>query len=76
MTLKEHFKTAPKNATYKSKTIQNELINIIVDKIQQHIVDQIKDRGGRFSISADEVRDISNQEQQAVNLRCFDKSGR
>ena len=76
VTLKEHFKTAPKNATYKSKTIYNELINIIGDKIQQHIVDQIKDGGGWFSISADEVRDISNQEQLAVILRYVDKSGR
>ena len=48
-------------------------MNIIGDKIQQHIVDQIKDYEGWFSISADEVRDISNQEQLAVILRYVDK---
>ena len=48
-------------------------MNIIGDKIQQHIVDQIKDCEGWFSISADEVRDISNQEQLAVILRYVDK---
>ena len=60
VTLKEHFKTAPKKVTHKSKTIQNELIIIIRDKIQQHMIDQIKNCGGWFSISANEVGDISN----------------
>ena len=76
MTLKEYFKTAHKKATYKSKALQNELIIIIGDKIQQLTIDQIKDCGGWFSISANEVGDISIQVLLAVILRYVDMSGR
>jgi hypothetical protein len=36
--LQEHFKNAPSNATYISKTTQNEVISIIGDSIQRSIV--------------------------------------
>ena len=39
--LKEHFETAPKNATYSSKTIQNEMIFCFGKYIRQAIVDEI-----------------------------------
>ena len=74
--LEEHLKSAPKNATYKSKTIQNELVQIIGDYIQKKIVQDINESGGYFSVSADEVRDTSNKEQLAVTLRFLDLSGK
>lgn len=75
VSLQDHFSNAPKNATYKSKRIQNELIEIIGDSILKHIVKEIKEAGGWFSVSADEVRDISNKEQLAVTVRYVDKKG-
>ena len=43
--------------------------------ILQHITKEIKDCGGWFSLSADEVLDIANQEQLAVILRYVDRKG-
>lgn len=40
--LADHFKHAPKNATYTSKTIQNDLIGIIGDHIRDKILKEIK----------------------------------
>ena len=37
--LKEHFETAPKNAKYNSKTIQNEIINSIGGFITDEIIE-------------------------------------
>ena len=33
--LADHVKNAPKNATYRSKTVQNELINISAEQIKK-----------------------------------------
>ncbi len=74
--LKAHCERAPKNATYKSKTTQNELINIIGDIILKRIVADINQSGGWYSVSADEVRDTSNKEQLAVTLRFCDANGK
>jgi len=60
--LKKHFESAPKNATYKSKTIQNELIDLCGQQIRSNIVDRVKECGF-FSIMADEVQDSGNHEQ-------------
>ena len=73
--LEQHFRSAPKNATYRSKTVQNELIDVIASIIREQIVKDIRDSGGMYSISADEVRDISNKEQLAVCLRFVDMKG-
>jgi hypothetical protein len=71
--LQEHFNNAPSNATYISKTTQNEVISIIGDSIQRSIVNDCNEAGGWFSLSADEVRDTANNEQLAVTLRYVDK---
>ena len=72
--LEEHFQNCPKNATYHSKTVQNELIEctgaFIVDKIVEEI-----NTSGLFSVLADEVADVSNKEQMALVLRYVDRTG-
>ena len=73
--LEKHFETAPKNATYRSKTVQNEMIEIIGEMIQRKIVTEIKKAGGWFSISANEVRDVSNKEQLSICARYSDENG-
>ena len=71
--LQEHFKNAPSNATYISKTTQNEVISIIGDSIQRSIVNDCNETGGWFSLSADEVRETANKEQLAVTIRYVGK---
>ena len=61
------------DATYISKTTQNEVISIIGDSIQRSIVNDCNEDGGWFSLSADEVRDTANNEQLAVTIRYVDK---
>ncbi len=74
--LKAHCECAPKNATYKSKTTQSELINIIGDIILKRIVADINQAGGWYSVSADDVRDTSNKEQLAVTLHFCEANGK
>ena len=75
--LNEHFKNSKKNATYRSKTIQNELIGILGFQIVSTIVNTVKSPGHFFSIIADEVQDCSNSEQLAIVIRyCVGEAGR
>ena len=56
--LQDHLARAGKNATYTSKTIQNELIQVTGDWIRQRILDKV--RNARFyTVLADEVADVS-----------------
>ena len=66
--LETHLKNAPKNATYISKTVQNELIELTGDHIRSSVVNEAK-QAGLFSVMADETTDISNQEQMSLCLR-------
>ncbi|XP_066924627.1 52 kDa repressor of the inhibitor of the protein kinase-like [Clytia hemisphaerica] len=66
--LKELVMKCPKNATYKSKTIQNQIIDVIKSYIQGKIVEKIKIKRV-FSVLADEATDVSNKEQMALVLR-------
>ncbi|KAG1662389.1 Exocyst complex component 5 [Nymphon striatum] len=54
--LAHHMATAPRNATYSSATIQNELINIIGDLIREHIL-HLCERVQVYSVIADETSD-------------------
>ncbi|XP_065662527.1 52 kDa repressor of the inhibitor of the protein kinase-like [Hydra vulgaris] len=58
----------PKNAAYRSKTTQNELINICNDIIVSKLKCEVK-KAKFFSILADEVSDVSNMEQMPLVLR-------
>ena len=41
--LKQHFENAPRNATYRSKTVQNDLISCCGEIITNQILSYIKD---------------------------------
>ncbi|KAG7171993.1 52 kDa repressor of the inhibitor of the protein kinase-like 1 [Homarus americanus] len=70
--MKEYLEKCPKNAPYRSKTIQNELINICGQVIQKEIVDEIREGGGIFAVLADEAVDESNTKQLPLALRFVD----
>ena len=69
----EHLRNAPKSATYRSKTTQNEVIGICKRLITDHLVKEIRS-SIYFSILADEASDISNCEQMAFVIRFVDES--
>ena len=69
--LTEHLTKCRRNATYTSKTIQNELIAILGDHVRTSILDDIK-RARFFSILADEVSDVAGFEQLSIVLRFVD----
>ena len=70
--LEEHFETAGKNCTYRSKTIQNELIEVCGDYIRNRLLAEIRE-AQFFAISADEVADLSNREQMSLVVRFVDR---
>ena len=65
------FKDCPSNQTYRSKTIQNEIIEICGELITENLVKEIK-KAKYFSVLADEATDSSNVEQLAIVLRFVD----
>jgi hypothetical protein len=67
--LQNHLKFAPKNATYKSAPIQNEIIAIIGKWIQRKILISLNQGSSYFAILADEARDSSNKEQMPIIIR-------
>ena len=62
-----------RNATYHSKTIRNQIIDVIRDVIAERIIKEVKN-AQFFSILADEACDISNKEQQSLVLRFVDEN--
>ena len=60
--LEQHLKKCPKNASYISKSTQNELIKCCGEVITNMIVNEVKE-SKFFSIIADEASDCSNKEQ-------------
>ena len=66
--LRTHLLNAPKNAQYTSKTIQNEMINIIGTQIRNCILSEVK-KAKFYSIIADEVSDVANIEQLSISFR-------
>ena len=71
--LKEHLDNAPRNATYLSKTIQNEIIETVGNYIFSKIIAEVK-QTRMFSIMADEAADVSNKENLSLVLRYVDSS--
>ncbi|XP_013403337.1 52 kDa repressor of the inhibitor of the protein kinase [Lingula anatina] len=68
-----HCQDAPKNATYRSKTIQNELIDCCREIVITKIAEKVK-KAEFFTIMADEATDCSNKEQLPLVLRYYDGS--
>ena len=69
--LEDHLRTCSKNASYISKTSQNELINCCGNYITNILVKEIKGNIF-FSILADEASNCSNQEQSSLVIRFVD----
>ena len=69
--LKEHLETSRKNASYISKTTQNQLQDCVKEYVEAVIISEIREQniGAKFAILADEVTDISNHEQLGLVLR-------
>ena len=72
VTLKEHLMYAKRNATYTSKTIQNEIFNIISDHITSSIVQEIS-VNRVFAVLADEAIDSNHKEQLPLVIRFLEK---
>ena len=72
--LKQHLSTAARNATYTSKTIQNEIINLCGRMIQKSILSAVQS-SPFYSVIADEASDAANDEQLAISLRFFTENG-
>ena len=60
-TLQSHLRTAPRNVTYISKTIQNEMITTVGAVRVNNLSQEIRD-SKYFSMMSDEAADISNKE--------------
>ena len=71
--LASHLKDCSKNATYTSKTTQNDLIQAIGDQLRDKLLLEIKNAKW-YSILCDEVTDTSNKEQVSIVLRFVDSS--
>ena len=67
--LRDHLETCARNASYISKTCQNQLLQCIKKYLQDVLVQQVEDGGGWYGIEADEVTDTSNWEQLGLVLR-------
>ena len=69
--LENHIKACNKNATYSSKTVQNQLLDCIRKHIQEFIVHEVNSQsiGPYYGIQCDEVRDSSNWEQLGIVIR-------
>ena len=69
--LEDHLNNCSKNATYISKTSQNELIKCCGQEITETILKKVR-ANKFFSILADEACDVSTKEQMAIILRYVD----
>lgn len=69
--LRKHLETAPKNATYLSKTTQNQLIHCCHSVIMKKVLDKVKE-AKYYAVLADETTDASGTEQLSVCIRYLD----
>ena len=69
--LKNHYDNHKRNASYFSKTTQNEIIDCCGQVITDEIISEVKE-SKFYSILADEVMDSANKEQMALVLRYVD----
>lgn len=70
-TLRQYLETSPMNALYTSKTIQNEMIELVGNAVQDRIIKEVNE-AKFFTILADEVTDCSNVEQVSLVIRFVD----
>ena len=67
------FKDCPANKTYRSKTIQNDILEICGHMVKEVIVEEVK-KAKFFTVLADEATDCSNIKQMALVLRFLHSS--
>ncbi|XP_014671927.1 PREDICTED: 52 kDa repressor of the inhibitor of the protein kinase-like [Priapulus caudatus] len=73
LVLRDHLENGKRNSRYTSKTIQNEIIEIIGDNIRRRLTECLQADDSFFTIMGDEVTDShGNQEVLAVCLRFLD----
>ena len=65
--LKKHLEVSPSNATYTSKTTQNQILECAASLIRDKVRDSVSDRF--FSVLADETTDAAGREQLVIVLR-------
>ena len=71
--LQTHLNSCHRNASYTSKRIQNEIIDIIGDQIRSSITECLSQEDAFFAIIADEVTDVhANQEVLSLCLHFLD----
>ncbi|XP_064214539.1 52 kDa repressor of the inhibitor of the protein kinase isoform X1 [Tribolium castaneum] len=68
--LQQHLESSKSNATYISKTVQNELIDVCAEIIQENILQNIRE-AKFFSILFDETTDISHISHLSLSFRYF-----
>ena len=71
--LQEPLETSAQNATYVTKTIQNEMINTVGKYIIDNLSREIRE-SKYFSVIADEAADISNKENLSIVVRFVDNN--
>ena len=69
--LRNFIEHAPKNGTYASKKVQNDLIDICGDYVRECTSAPVLKNNSFFSIIADEVTDSSNNHSVLGVPRCF-----
>ena len=69
--LRDHLASAPRNATYTSPNIRNEVIDILGDHVREKSLFEVKE-AQLFELIADEVTNCSNKEQLGIILRYVD----
>ena len=66
--VKSRLLDSPRNATYTSHNIQDELVHILAKKVRLQICHEVKE-AGYYSVIADESRDLAKQEQMSFVVR-------
>ena len=68
------FESCHRSATYRSKIIQNELIQIIIDQILDGIIAKVK-KAKFYAVAANEATDRGLQTQLTTTVRYADEHG-
>ena len=71
--MRDYLSSTRRNATYRSKTTQNQLIDICGELLSNTIVTEVKE-AKFYSILADEATDCANIEQMSLVVRFVDTS--
>ncbi|XP_047118367.1 52 kDa repressor of the inhibitor of the protein kinase-like [Schistocerca piceifrons] len=68
LSFQKYLETVPKNATYLSKTTQNQLIDCCHSIIMKKVLDKVKE-AKHYAVLGDETMDASGTEQLSVCIR-------